>query len=101
LAVDVSLGAHRGENSLGQDAGPLVALVRLLVAEGQTDVALAALAGKERSAGCVLHARLERQRFEPGHIRRGRQLDPDEESALRPADLDRKSTRLNSSHDQI
>src|SRR5437773_9633988 len=67
---------------------------------------------EERAAGRVLHARLEGQRLEPGHVGVGRQLDPDEEPALRPADLDvgvlehfrepaeqdRKSTRLNSSH---
>src|SRR4029450_14048326 len=76
-----ALGLPRGEDRLGQDAGALVALVRLLVAEGQTDVALAARAGEERAPRGVLHARLQRQRLELGDIRGGRQVYPDDETA--------------------
>src|SRR5439155_16622437 len=80
--------ASRVEDRLREEAATLVALVRLLVAEREPDVALAAAVGEERAAGRVLHTRRRRQLLELRRVGAGRELDPDEESAGGAADLD-------------
>src|SRR5260370_38932476 len=72
----------------GDQARALVAALGGLEAEGQADESLAAPVGEERRPRGVLHARLDRSVVELAGVGAGGELDPDEEAALRLADLD-------------
>src|SRR5436853_5223595 len=76
------------EDRAGDQPGPLVALLRRLVAERQADEALAAAVREEERPRRVLRPRRHRQRLQPRGVGRGREPDPDEEPALGTADLD-------------
>src|SRR5213596_1193322 len=78
----------RVEDRARDEPSALVALLRWLVAEGQTDEALAAAVGEERRPRRVLSPRRDRQLLQSRRVGPGREPDPDEEPARGAADLD-------------
>src|SRR5204863_8122231 len=80
-------GRARAQDRLADQPRAFVTLLRRLVAERETDVILAAaLVREERRPRRVLHARGDRELRELLEVRALRQLDPEEEAALGPAD---------------
>src|SRR5581483_10960041 len=82
------ISGARVQDGPGDQARALVAALGRLEREGEADEPLAAPVGEEGRARGVLHAGLRRALVELGGVGAGGQPDPDEETALRPADLD-------------
>src|SRR5215813_1445044 len=79
--------ASRVENRLGEDARAVVAPLGRLEAVREADEVLAAAVDEEGRPRRDLHARFHGALRETRRVGPGRQLDPDEESALGLADL--------------